>query len=309
MRIQKMNLNAPALITYIGALVLVLLAPLAQAAEVSGVCGVYPADEGAYIAVVIEHGEDESLSGLSWFNNDGQQPFSGVVLVEGQPGEAPDLSGGALVLGEVWGLSSDWSQLSLEQPVVSSTGLIHAVFVIPAGGVRTGEGAFGGPGIGYENDGSGLVTFVSADGFQWSPFHEDYGLAVQPALNVGSGKTKPMELGKLASYLGPKGDEKILPEDRPEAPKTALLGARPNPFNPRTEIRFSLEREGPVQIVVYDARGRRVRTLVSETRGAGIHSVMWLGRDDNAGTVASGVYYVKMDFAGRTISQAITLVR
>ena len=132
---------------------------------------------------------------------------------------------------------------------------------------------------------------------------------MQPALNAGSGKTKPMELGKLASYLGPKGDEKILPEDRPEAPKTALLGARPNPFNPRTEIRFSLEREGPVQIVVYDARGRRVRTLVSETRGAGIHSVMWLGRDDNAGTVASGVYYVKMDFAGRTISQAITLVR
>jgi hypothetical protein len=49
--------------------------------------------------------------------------------------------------------------------------------------------------------------------------------------------------------------------------------------------------------------------LVNETRGAGLHSVMWLGHDDRAGIVASGVYYVKMDFAGRTLTRAVTLVR
>ena len=48
---------------------------------------------------------------------------------------------------------------------------------------------------------------------------------------------------------------------------------------------------------------------MNETRGAGLQSVMWLGKDDSAGTVASGVYYLKMNFAGRTMTQAITLVR
>lgn len=48
---------------------------------------------------------------------------------------------------------------------------------------------------------------------------------------------------------------------------------------------------------------------MNETRGAGLHSVIWLGQDDRHGTVASGVYYVKMDFAGRTLTQALTLVR
>jgi hypothetical protein len=270
---------------------------------------VYPADEGAYIAVVIEHGDGEALAELEWFNNDGQQPFEGLVLVEGLLEEAPDLSGGALVLGEVWGLSSDWSQVLLEQPVVSSTGLIHAVFIIPEGGIRTGEGAFGGPGIGYETDGSGLRSYFSADGLAWARMHEDFGLAVQPGLVAASSKNAPLQLSKLDGFDGAPAASVLAPEDRPEAPKTAFLRARPNPFNPRTEIRYSLERAGRARIVVYDVRGRRIQTLVDERLKAGLHSVIWHGNDTRGSSVASGVYYLKMVFAEKTLTQAITLVR
>jgi hypothetical protein len=108
---MAMNPKKMKTITSLLALAALLLAgsTTIYANEVSGVCGVYPADEGAYVAVEMEVPQGQALAGLSWFNNDGQQPFQGVVFLEATEGLAPDLSGGALVLGEIWGLSSDWS--------------------------------------------------------------------------------------------------------------------------------------------------------------------------------------------------------
>ena len=74
----------------------------------------------------------------------------------------------------------------------------------------------------------------------------------------------------------------------------------PNPFNPRTLIRFAVPRTAPVQLRVYDARGRAVVTLVDEPMPAGHHEVVWDGRDTSGRTVASGVYFARMrseDFA------------
>jgi len=90
---------------------------------------------------------------------------------------------------------------------------------------------------------------------------------------------------------------------------SALLSPRPNPFNPRTEVRFSLEREGLVQVVVYDVRGRRVRTLASGSLAAGLHALTWQGIDDRGGSVASGVYFLKMEFGGQVMTRRMTLVR
>ena len=207
------------------------------------------------------------------------------------------------------GPSSDWSQLTLEQPVTSSTGWIHAVFVIPSGGTYASEGAFGGPAIGYFVEGAGQAAYVSVDALDWSPVHRDYGLAVEPVLASGSGKTGGQMLSKLPTWDGAPKLEDNEVKDRPEKPKTALLAPRPNPFNPRTEVRFSLEREGDASLVVYDARGRRVRTLVSAPLTAGLHTITWQGRDDRGGSVASGVYFLKMEFGGKVMTRRMTLVR
>jgi hypothetical protein len=68
----------------------------------------------------------------------------------------------------------------------------------------------------------------------------------------------------------------------------------PNPFNPSTQIRFSLPTAGPVQLRIYDVRGRLVRTLVDQAYEAGTWTVTWNGRDDRGRSVASGAYLYEL---------------
>nr|MBP7205845.1 T9SS type A sorting domain-containing protein [Candidatus Cloacimonadota bacterium] len=75
---------------------------------------------------------------------------------------------------------------------------------------------------------------------------------------------------------------------------TELLGNHPNPFNPETTIRYALHESAPVRIVIYDARGHLVKTLVDDTRQAGYHSVVWSGSDEFGATAGSGIYYVHL---------------
>jgi hypothetical protein len=63
----------------------------------------------------------------------------------------------------------------------------------------------------------------------------------------------------------------------------------PNPFNPVTTIKFSLPKKEFVTLKIYDLLGKELRTLVSEERHAGIHSVTF-----NAEGLSSGVYYYRL---------------
>jgi len=69
----------------------------------------------------------------------------------------------------------------------------------------------------------------------------------------------------------------------------------PNPFNPQTAIRFSLDSKQSVTLAVYDVNGRLVRMLVSGVKEVGTHSVTWDGRDNAGSTVSSGVYFYRLD--------------
>ncbi len=76
--------------------------------------------------------------------------------------------------------------------------------------------------------------------------------------------------------------------------------ARPNPFNPVTTIDFCLATDGRTTIRVFDAAGRVVRTLTDSQVDAGPHTVVWDGTTNAGRRAASGVYFVKMESAGRT---------
>jgi 5'-nucleotidase len=89
-----------------------------------------------------------------------------------------------------------------------------------------------------------------------------------------------------------------------------MLGQNfPNPFNPSTSIQFSLDRDQPVQLAVYDVTGRLVRTLVSETRTAGAHSVVWNGTDNGGNPAPSGVYLYRLITAEGIEARTMTLVK
>ena len=68
----------------------------------------------------------------------------------------------------------------------------------------------------------------------------------------------------------------------------------PNPFNPSTNISFSLKKNSNVSINVYNIKGQKVRTLVSDKYSQGNHTVVWNGLDDDNRPVSSGVYFYRM---------------
>ena len=96
-----------------------------------------------------------------------------------------------------------------------------------------------------------------------------------------------------------------------DAPAAALadprLRAAPNPFNPRTEVTWALERSAVVDVRVLDARGRHLRWLVRGAPAAG--RAVWDGRDDTGAAVASGTYHLVAASGRERVVRAVSLVR
>jgi hypothetical protein len=82
----------------------------------------------------------------------------------------------------------------------------------------------------------------------------------------------------------------------------------PNPFAASTRLAFALRQEGRVRLVVTDAAGRLVRTLVSGTLPKGHHVFTWDGRDDAGRRVASGVYFYRLETPEATASRKMILL-
>jgi len=64
----------------------------------------------------------------------------------------------------------------------------------------------------------------------------------------------------------------------------------PNPFNPVTHIKYGLSQEGHVRINLYNVSGQKVDVIVDEKQKAGYYSI-----DFNAGNLASGIYFYKIE--------------
>jgi hypothetical protein len=81
-------------------------------------------------------------------------------------------------------------------------------------------------------------------------------------------------------------------EGEPLANSYRLLQNYPNPFNPSTVIRYETPVEARVEVAVFDATGREVRTLVNEEQRAGLHEVLF----DAASVrqLSSGVYLYRI---------------
>jgi len=89
-----------------------------------------------------------------------------------------------------------------------------------------------------------------------------------------------------------------------------LLPNVPNPFNPRTTLRFELPDPRDVQLRILDARGRLVDAIDAGPLPAGRHALPWDGTDRVGNDVASGVYRVILQADGTVVpARSITLVR
>ena len=88
------------------------------------------------------------------------------------------------------------------------------------------------------------------------------------------------------------------------------LSAWPNPARGgRIQIRFTAGRPGRVRVAVYDLAGHRVRTLSSGVQGAGEQARTWDGADARGRSVASGVYFVRLETPDGVRVTRVTLLR
>ncbi|MDP8201572.1 MAG: heparinase II/III family protein [Candidatus Tenebribacter burtonii] len=88
----------------------------------------------------------------------------------------------------------------------------------------------------------------------------------------------------------------------PEISKSILHKNYPNPFNPTTTISFSIPEQSKIQIMIYNIKGQKVKTVTNESFDKGNHFVVWNGVDDSGKSVSSGVYFYNLNVNGKSNS-------
>jgi hypothetical protein len=87
-----------------------------------------------------------------------------------------------------------------------------------------------------------------------------------------------------------------------------LLPNFPNPFNGSTTLRIGLVTAAPISIRVYDAAGRRVRSL-RVNGSAGWQEVALFGIDDAQQPLASGIYFCRVSANGVTTTRKMAVMK
>ncbi|MDH3217250.1 MAG: T9SS type A sorting domain-containing protein [Candidatus Krumholzibacteria bacterium] len=89
-----------------------------------------------------------------------------------------------------------------------------------------------------------------------------------------------------------------------DADDADLSPPNPNPFNPVTSFSYRVPSTQHVRLTVYDVKGRLVQELVNGVVSEGEYIVEW-----NAGTLASGVYFYRLQVNGRNLVRRATLLK
>ena len=122
--------------------------------------------------------------------------------------------------------------------------------------------------------------------------------------SFGTYKVQIRDVADLGATVGIDDDVKVNPYEY------ALHDNFPNPFNPETQIRFSLGGQENVKLVIYDIMGRQVRTLANgDSFNSGFHVVNWDGRDNLGEKVATGMYIYRIKAGDFVADKKMLLVK
>jgi hypothetical protein len=96
---------------------------------------------------------------------------------------------------------------------------------------------------------------------------------------------------------------------RPGGPEPPALRVAANPARGPVDLRYSLAMRGRIDLVVFDALGREVRTLYSGEREPGDYEVEWDGRDRRDRRLPAGIYFVTLRTPSGTATRRVALLR
>lgn len=109
------------------------------------------------------------------------------------------------------------------------------------------------------------------------------------------------ELEDLFTYSSTT-DPNYLPEDN-------FLSVFPNPFHDHTELSFTLTRTSDVTLSIYNIKGHKIKTLMSEVLVQGSHSISWDGSDEDGKKISSGIYFYVLQTAASVHSKKVIMLK
>lgn len=201
----------------------------------------------------------------------------------------------------------------------SSSTLFEEMICSPAGGAVA---AFGKTEIGYLASGLNMSEVLMEN--LYSPGNARLGMAHMQHLAEFSSQAstsilyhfavlESVLLGDPAMHFRP-GSISSVDEVLPSAPThVAIQECSPNPFNPRTTIRFevlgSMGDEYQASLEIFDVSGKRVASLLDESLEVGMHEMTWGGKDLKGKSVGSGVYFAVVQVAGQSAVEKVVLLK
>ena len=130
-----------------------------------------------------------------------------------------------------------------------------------------------------------------------------------PSLSKVLPANRPITSGSRGCFAGARPVTAVSLAPPPQGSRVVLGQNFPNPFNPQTEMEFTLPHAAKVRLRIFDVRGSLVATLVDGVRPAGPNRVQWAGVSDNGRSVASGVYLYRLDADGVQITRRMVIAR
>lgn len=98
--------------------------------------------------------------------------------------------------------------------------------------------------------------------------------------------------------------EEVIPTENP-----ILYPAYPNPFNPTTTISFSLPKAEQYSLKIYDIKGKLIDVVAEGMGKPGKQEFVWNGLNSDKSTVASGVYFARLQTSNFSKTTKLTLLK
>jgi hypothetical protein len=121
----------------------------------------------------------------------------------------------------------------------------------------------------------------------------------------------------IRPYIAPSAEDKYTfnptsasSEQQGLTPKNFSLSQNfPNPFNPSTTINFQIPTKGTVKLKIYNLLGQEIIELVNAEMDAGVHQIVWNGKNKTNVQVASGLYFYRLTSGQNFSTKKMVLIK
>ena len=92
-------------------------------------------------------------------------------------------------------------------------------------------------------------------------------------------------------------------------PSALRISMYPNPFRDKLSVDIQMPRAGKISASLYNIRGQHVRTLFDAVKSAGTHSLSMGSQDGNGAPLATGLYFLRVEYEGKILSRRVALIK